>query len=154
MLTGGEDRRLVLGQNSPDSHAAAQPLGQRHYIRFDPVLLVGEEAARAADSRLNFVQDEQYALLVTPGAHLGQVAIVREVDPTLALHRLYHDGAGALGGGRLDGADAVIFDVDEAVGEGREGLLHFFLSGSRHHSQGAAVKGAQGGDNLVGAVQF
>ena len=88
MVAGFEDVAALVGDDRPDRHAAAQPLGKSHHIGLHILVLPGEHLAGAADARLHFVKHQQQVVLVADLAQGGQVARVGDVDAALALQRL------------------------------------------------------------------
>ena len=128
------------------------PLGEGDNVRLDAVFLVTKEAAKASETGLNFIEDEEEALFVAPLAYPLQVIVGGDVDAAFALNGFQHDGGGAFRGGGHDGFHVVVVHMYVAGGKGLEGFLVVGLAGGCDGGEGTPVEGVEGGDNLVGAV--
>ena len=130
-------------------------------------MLHGEPLAGAPEARLDFIGDEDDAVLVAEFAQAHHEFLGRHIEAALALHRLDDDGGDAR---RLDigleqpfdgvhgivDADALVLDrerhMPDAAGERTElRLVGHDLAGQRHGQKRAAVKAAVEGDD-VGAA--
>src|SRR5437879_10905139 len=90
VVPGFEDVGFWRRQARADGDATAEALGEGHHIRSDAVVLVSEPPSGAAEPGLHLVEDQKEALLVTPPAHAGEVAIAGGHDPDLPHDRLEH----------------------------------------------------------------
>ena len=81
----------AAGDGTERHEAAGEGLGQRNDVRLHPPVLAGQEAAGPPHARLNLVGDKQRAVFTAELGRLGEVVVVRQVDP-LALDRLDDEG--------------------------------------------------------------
>ena len=88
-------------ERSHRHHATAKRLGHRYDVRLNAVMLGSEHCAGAAECGADLIKNEQAARLVADIANARQVVVSSKYDPTLALDRLQHHGAGAVGNGRF-----------------------------------------------------
>ena len=102
---------------------------------------------------MNLVQDEQDALFIAPGAHLLQVTIIGDIDPSLSLNGLQHHGTDLFTRGSPDGTDIIVIHMDKAFRQWNVRLLMLELPGCGDHRQGATVKGAHRRNDLIGTIQ-
>ena len=79
---GGQPLR---GEHGADGHTGAEPFRQRHDVRGDATLLVGEQRAEAPHARLHFVEDQQQVARIAQLAHPAQVIRLRHDDAAFAL---------------------------------------------------------------------
>ena len=63
LITIFEAANVAVGDQRRQRHAAAQPLGQRHDVGRYAGVLETEQAAGAADPGLDFIEDQQQALV-------------------------------------------------------------------------------------------
>ncbi len=107
---------------------------------------MGEELAGAADAALDFVEDEQQAVLVAEFAQALQRLGRHGADAALALDRLDQD-RGGLGRDRLfGGIEVVEGDLVEAVGLGAEAFEVLLLAAGSDSRERAAMERALEGD--------
>ena len=133
-----------------DGQTAGQRLGQGHHVRFDAVVLVGEELARPAQAALDFVEDQGDLAFVAQLAQMLQEFDLRRVDASLALDGFHHDGRGLLLRNRFfEGFDLVEREVDHARDHGLEPFVVLGLGRGADGAVGAAVKGVLEGHDLV-----
>ena len=127
----------------------------------------GEELAGAAEARLDFVGDQQDAVVVAELAQAHHEFLRRDVEAAFALHRLDDDGGDARGlhiglEQPLDGMhrvlhrDALVRDREGHMPDARRhgaelGLVGKHLAGERHAQQGAAMEAAVEGDDIGAA---
>ena len=141
-------RHFVRAEHGSDRDAACEAFREGHDIRFDAVILIGEELARTPDAALDFIEDEQCMMLVAERADFLQVAVIRCMDTALALDGLEHDRTGLVAHGFLKLIDIVVVDIGEAARHGAEALLVVRLARGRERRVGAAVETHAGRDNL------
>ena len=146
-----EDFRDVgLHHHGADGQAAGQRLGQGHHVRLDPVMLVGEELARAAQAALDFVEDQGDIAFVAQPAQVRQEFHVGGIHAALALDGFDHDRRGLLRRDRrLERLDLVEREVDHAGDHGLEPFVVLGLGRGADRAVGAAVKGVLEGHDLV-----
>jgi hypothetical protein len=158
---------LALPIDGRQREAARERLGRRHQVRLHAIMLHGEELAGAAEAGLDFIGDEQDAVLVAERAQLHHQFLRRDVEAAFALHGLDDDGGHALRlhvtlEQQLDAVDRV-FHRDALVGDGEGhmpdagrhgaelGLVGHDLAGERHAQQRAAMEAAVEGDDIRAA---
>src|SRR6266540_2163311 len=73
--------------------SSGQGLAQADQIGHNPAMFAGEPCTRSAKAGVNFVENQQRAVLVAEGAQPAQKLWRRNVDPSPGLHRLHEDGA-------------------------------------------------------------
>ena len=137
-------RALLVGEDASQGQAAGDPLGEGDHVGLDAELLEGEEAARAADARLDLIHQQQPVVFL---AQIGQGldhGLVQGVQAALALDELHHDAAHVVP--RL-GLDALQVGVGVAEGlvEGEEVVVVAVLAGGGEGGDGAAVERAVAG---------
>src|SRR3712207_3307768 len=91
---GGRERQI----------GARDPLGHRHDIRLDAVVLVAETPARPAETADHLVNDEQDAALFADPRDFLDVAVGRDEDTAAGDDGLHDDPCHRLGQLPLDGA--------------------------------------------------
>src|SRR3989442_3748949 len=111
-------------------------------------MLVREQAAGPADAGLHFIKDEEQPPLSTKSADTLEVIRRCQVDPTLSLHRLQHDGARFPGGGAPQRVQVIERNGHEAGGKWLESVLVLWLSRGRQRPQGAPMEGVLGNNDL------
>ena len=102
---GQQVGRRTDGEARPDRQSAAEPLGQRHDVGGDAVVLVGEERSGAAHSGLHLVEHQQRAVPRGDLAGGHQVARGRDDDAALPHDRFEEHRGGVVvdrGGQRID----------------------------------------------------
>ena len=142
---------LVSRQAGANRHPAPQPLRQRHDVRGDPKVLVGEQAPGAADAGLDLIEDQQRAPLsgdVPAGLEKRRGG---DTHPSFALHRLDQHRSGLGRHRRSQRVTIVERHVAEAFGQGLEALLHLLLTGGRQRGQRAPMERVQHRDDLEAA---
>ena len=153
-----ERRAVVAGLHSvrdrirrdkrADRHAAREAFRERHDIGLYTVFFIGEELARAADARLDLVEDEQRVIFVAELAHALEVAGRWRVDAALALDRLEQHGARLVAHHGRELREVVVMDVVEAVRQRPEALVVMRLARRRQRRDRAAVEGVPRADDL------
>ncbi len=154
--------------------ARGHPLGQRHQVGLEAVVLAGEHVTGAAEAADDLVDDEQHVVLAADPLHLGPVGLGRDDDRAGAHDRLAHEGGDVVraqlqdlvldssGGleaerlGRQVAAEVVPVgrhNVDEA-GQRQVGLgVHLRLAAQAGPQHGAAVIGVVPADEgLLGRL--
>src|SRR5690606_11038541 len=113
-----------------DRETATQALGKGHDIRRYTRPFMGQELARAADSGLHLIEDQEQPVLVTERTQPAQRDEREPADAALALHGLNQDG-------RSFGADCLFYRRDiverhlvEAFGNRAKTFQVLFLAAS------------------------
>ncbi len=99
-LEGGGD--FGPGGESAQREAVGDPFRGDQNVGIDAVVLVGKHLAGAAEAGLDFVGNEQDAVLVENLLHFFEVIRRRHDDPAFAHHRLGDEGGDVAGGGEAD----------------------------------------------------
>ena len=110
---------------------------------------IGKQLAGTPHAALHLVKDQQRIVLVTQRPHRLQVFAGRRNHPTLALHRLEHHGAGALGNLRFQRGDIVVGHMADAADRRTEALGVLGLAADADGEQGTTVEAVAAGDDLV-----
>ena len=142
MRPGGDDfeHLTVRGDRGDGVEATAEGLAQNVDVRDDALVVTGERAAGAGKSGLDLVGDHEDAGLVTDGPHVAEVALGRDEDASLPLHRLEQDGDGRVVHGRPQRLCVAEGDSSEA-GRVRPVLVASDLVvGEAHDGRRAAVE--------------
>src|SRR5438105_14478654 len=103
MIARGEDARVLLCQKCTDRHTAGESLREGINVGFHSVVFERKPLAGSAQSRLNLVEYEQQALLITPIADAMKIIDSREVNAAFSLDHFEHDRAGLRASRRLQG---------------------------------------------------
>src|SRR2546428_10960398 len=111
-------------------------------------MLVREQAAGPADAGLHFIKDEEQPPLSTKSADTLEVIRRCQVNPTLSLHRLQHDGARFPGGGAPQRVQVVERNGHEAGGKWLESGVGLGLSRGPPRTPGAPLEGVLGHTDL------
>src|SRR5262249_18061426 len=82
------------GEGCPQRESAADGLGDAHHIGSNAAALVGEEATSSPDARLDFVEDEQEAMLIAEFTQATQKWRRRHPYAAFALDRLDQNCSG------------------------------------------------------------
>ena len=121
--------------------AARQRLGEQHHVGFDIPVLDREEAAGAADPGLDFVGDEQRAVLPAERGGARQEFVGGHVD-ALALDRLDDEGGDLARRQRLLQRCEIVKRDRRAPRQQRlEAGAEIGIVGQRQRAVGQAVKG-------------
>lgn len=131
VVAGCEDAH-DLGRGQERGHgveATGQRLADGHAIRPDAVVLEGEQLARAPESGLDFIAEEEGMVLVAEFASVTKVALRRYVDASFSLDRLDQEGHGVAGEGRLESFDVTEGHNLEARGERTEAIAVLVFRG-------------------------
>ena len=112
-------------------------------------MFMGKQLAGPPHADLDFIEDQQQAVLVAEIPHLGKIVMVRDIDTTLALNRLQHDGAGIFVYGGGHGVNVVERHMGETVQERIEKALHLLLAGGGYSRHGPPVEGVGRSDDAV-----
>ena len=150
--TGGEGLgNFGRSADGADRHAAAQSLGHGNDVGLDAVVHVAHDAAGAAPTGLDFVQQEQHALFVTQLAQAAQEFLGGRMHAAFALNRLDHNRNGVFGAGIAEGFQVVVIGVGKAGGHVAKADLAGVvrLAGCRHGTKGTAVEAHLCGYNVV-----
>src|SRR2546427_4314596 len=115
-------------------------------------MLVREQLARPAETRLHFIQHQQYPSLVAPGADLRQVVVVRDVDAAFSLKWFQKHRRCPAARGLLDRLSIVERHADEALHKRRERRAVLLVARRRHRCEGTPVERVFRDDDLERAV--
>lgn len=154
-----------LGHNGrADGDAVAQGFGAGQDVRVRGLAVGGGQGrvsvcpqrARAGETALDLVEDENGADSVTARAKRGQELGSRDVDAALTLNGLNDDTARLVRDQGLQLSDVVVLPVLESRDHGSEGGLVLGVRGRGQSAHTPAVEGVVEGDELVlfaGGVQ-
>ena len=78
---------LALPMTAASGKPACEGLGRGDQVRLDAIMFHGEEFSGAAKAGLDFVGDQQDAMLVAKLAQAHHQFLGRNVEATFALHR-------------------------------------------------------------------
>ena len=149
MIAGNKRRRhFIAGDEGSYRHASGQPFRQRHDVRLDSKLLIGEERPRTPHAALNFIQDQAGVVFVAELARLFQIAGRRNMDAALSLDRLQHNGAGFFTHFLFQRVAVAIIDVRKTTRQGAESFMIMRLPRGGQRRQRPPVKAVIGGDDL------
>jgi hypothetical protein len=142
VLPGGEEPRDVRAERHEraDGHPAAEALGQGDRVGGDPGLLEGEPRARAADTGLDLVDDEERTMGGRELPCQAQVCRARAQHARLALDGLEDDGRGVRVDSRPQRRLVPVRHVDHTGDQRLEGLAVGHLVGEGEGAGGAAVE--------------
>ena len=152
VIAGLEDIGKFRGDGgSANREAAAQRLGHGDAIGADAEMLIAKPLAGAADTGLDFIEEQQQ---VFGGAQLAQAS--QEFggggqDAAFALNGLAEDRDGGGGDGGTDGVEVIELGIDKPGHEGSKPILIFGLAGGGHGGEGSAMKGVFHRDDFVAA---
>src|SRR5699024_6086008 len=138
-----------------DREPPAEALGHRDgvgaHAPADLGVVVGHPVSGAPHPGLDFVQDEQGAVLIGEPAGSGEVAGRQGPYADLALDRFDHEGGHLVpcraGEGLLQGLDIAEREVFHAAGQGFERFAVGLFGGQCQGAHGAAVEGALEGED-------
>ena len=114
------------GENRAERQAGGQRLGDHDDVRLRGKFLVREVAAGAAEAALNFVGDQQGAVLRGECARALPECFADRIDAAFALNRFQDDGANGVVEFRFEVRDVVERDEFDAGNERREGQRDIF----------------------------
>jgi len=161
------------GDHGRKGHAAGDAFGERDNVGDNAEVLGGEHAAGAAHAGLDFVVDEQDAVLVGDAAELLVEAPVGHQVAAFALDGLDDDGGDFFG--RQDGFEETLFEIFDGGGAADSGIfvrkavaigvgdvidgqhgaeaaaLDDFAAGEGKRAHGAAMEASEESDELVAA---
>ena len=140
--------RFVGRKASAEREAAADALGDAHDIRRNAGPFMREKAAGAADAALDFVEDQQKAVVVADGAQRPQEFRIDRAHAALALHGLDEDAGGRLGDSGLDRIEIAKRHLVEAGGLGAEAFDIFLIAAGRDRRRRATMEGTVEGDDV------
>ncbi len=131
-----------------DGQTPAQPLGQGDHVGHDADRLVGVEPARAADTGLHLVEDQQRAVL-RRDLTCGNEIPVRRNDHAALPHDGFEKHCGGVGiDGCLERGDVSVGHVLDTGRHGFERNSLVGLSGERQCTHRPSVKGLLGGNDV------
>ncbi|MEN3366277.1 MAG: voltage-gated potassium channel [Burkholderiales bacterium] len=149
LIAGFEHRDLFACEQCRERYTAADAFAKRHDVRDDIGQLIGKQFAGAAHAGLDFIDDQQYALLLREGTQgLHEFARCRN-NAAFALHRLEHDGNRLVADQFLDAVEVVQFRLQEARHLWRVQGVPSRLAAGRHGGNRAAVEGVVEGNDFV-----
>ncbi len=126
----------------------ADTLRDRHDVRRHVRPFMGKKLARAADTRLDLVEDEKHAVLVADAAQAAQEFVRHGTDAAFALDRFNQDRRGLLGDGTFDLFQIEMLHLIKTFDLGTETFEIFFLAPGSDGRQRAAVEGAFEGNDV------
>ncbi len=121
-------------QARPDRQPSTEPLGHRHHIGCDAVVLMREKRSSAAHPGLHLVEDQQRAVPGSDIARRRQIAIGRHHDAALPHDRLQENRSGVVTDRGRQRVGVAVGHVGDVAGQRRERRLLTRLAGQ---SQGA-----------------
>ena len=142
-------RRFFRRKAGANRETAAKPFGEGRDVGRDARLLYGEKAARASDSRLHLVNDEQQAMAIAKPAQRLQKVPRERAHAAFALNR-FDEHARRFGSyQRFDGGKIAERRGIEAFDLWTEALDIFWIAAGGERRERAPVKRALEGDEAV-----
>ena len=128
--------------------SAADGFGEGHDVGGDAFVVAGKGVAGAAKAALDFVEDEERAVLVARLAGGLEVAVGRDDNAAFTLNGFEDDAGGLVVDGIDQGVDVAVVDELDS-GHEREKLLAVLLPASGGEgSEGFSVVATIGGDDF------
>src|SRR6202035_298923 len=128
-------------KNSAEREAGGERLGDKNYVGPGRKFLVSEVASGAAQTTLNFVGDEESAVLCGKAAGAIPKSFGDRMNAAFALDGFQDDGTYRFVEFGFQVGDVVETDEFHAGHERRKGQAVFFSGGNADCAEGAAVKG-------------
>src|SRR5580704_12858711 len=137
MQRGGH---VIGGENCSQRQSRGQRLRNRHNIGRDPIVLIGEITAGAAETALDFIKKQKCSTAFGQLAREFQKLGTDGTNSSLTLNGFQADGAYA--GVKLPLQIVAVVEFNEADSgqERREGIAIFGLAGCSQRPEGPSVK--------------
>src|SRR6185295_9602305 len=125
-----------------DRETIAEPLRQGHDVRLDSEVLMGKPLAGPRHPRLHFIEHQQPSFFVADLAQMRDIAVFRNLDSALALHRFYQYRNDI----RIDGRDLfecgqiVVGDTHKSCQQRFKPCLNLAAACGRQRCNGTAVE--------------
>src|SRR5712672_1149663 len=129
------------GENGAQRKTGSQRLGDQNNVRLGREFLISETAAGAAKSALNFIGDQQSAVLRCKGASAVPEFFADGIDAAFALNRFEKYGANGVVKFRFEIREIVEAHELDAGNDRRERQPVFFRGGDADGAKGAPMKG-------------
>src|SRR6267142_1050937 len=138
----GRDARsnVLRGENCAEWKAGGERLGDQNNVRLRGKFLIGEEAAGAAESALNFIGDQESTVLRGKRASTIPECFADGIDSPFALDCFKKDGADSVVEFRFEISNVVETHELRAGNKGRERQAVFFRGGDADGAERAAMK--------------
>src|ERR1700682_2863154 len=141
MHPGRDARSNVLGgENCAERKAGGERLGNQNDVRFRGKFLIAEDAAGAAESALNFIGDQESAVLRGKRASAIPKYFANRIDSPFALDCFKKDGADGVVEFRLEISDVVETHELRTGNKGRERQAVLFRGGDADGAERTAMK--------------
>jgi len=131
---------VLLGENGAERKASGERLGDQNNVRLRGKFLIGEEAAGAAEPALNFIGDQESAVLGGKRASTIPEYFADGIDSPFALDCFKKDGAYGVVEFRLEISDVVETHELRTGNKGRERQAVLFRGGDADGAERAAMK--------------
>src|SRR5271156_658351 len=137
------------GEDGAERKTGGERLGDEHNVRLARELLVGEVTAGASEAALNFVGNEQCAVLRGQGACAIPESFRNRVNAAFALDGFEDYRANGVVKFRFEVGDVIKLYEFDAGDHRREGQAIFFRGGDADGAEGATVEGILHGQNAM-----
>src|SRR5258708_19184587 len=118
------------GENGAERKTGGERLGNQHDVRFRGKLLIGKEAAGAAEAALNLVGDEEGAVLGGEGASAIPESLADRIDAAFTLDCFQEDSADGIVEFRVEIGEVIEPHEFRAGYDRREGQAILFRGGN------------------------
>src|SRR5258708_10703388 len=132
---------LLRGENGAKRESGGERLGDQDDVRLGRKSLITEEAAGAAEATLNFIGDQQGAVLGGDCTSAIPEFFADWIDPPFALNGFKENSANGIVEFRFKIGDVVETHEFRARNNGREGQPVFFSGGDAESAEGPAMEG-------------
>ena len=139
-------RNAIARQHGTDGHAAAKRLCKTQNIGTDSEVFTGKHKTGAAQTRLDFIDDEQNVSLRAERLYRTHIFGVRWANTTLALNRFQDDRRGCFPHRAAQSVDV----IERNEGKARQQWLELIaiLERRAERAHGSAVETAHGTNEL------
>ncbi|MNZ65381.1 hypothetical protein D3C78_835740 [compost metagenome] len=144
--------QFLLRRHGTYREAAAKSLGHREDIRLNAIMLMSKQLACTAYSRLNFIHDKQYALLLTQRCKLLHVILIGRVNTAFGLHHLQHNCSCVLCDCSLKRCKIIKRNGLEAFRQRSKAFLHLILASGCQSSKRTAMERLLERNDFIAAV--
>src|SRR5260370_5866620 len=131
---------LLRGENGAEREASRERLGDQNNVRLRGKLLIAEEAAGAAEAALNFIGDQESAVLRSERTSAIPEDFADRINPAFALDRFEENRADGVVEFRLEISDVVETHELRSGDEGREGQAILFRGGNANGAERTSMK--------------